>query len=490
MMTRFLAFLLLAQTAFGAVTLTNDMRTWEGRAFNAPVKFTPLLGWTSNSTYVVNGPEFTKIPINGIVTVSNLQSGVFGVTQNNRGIVIAVPNSNAVLNFSQVATNGLTIYSYTLPISGGSGITNNQHLPGVPTGNGSGLTNLQASAVTGVLNGVAVSNAVSLYVSNSAVANNGGVSVTNGQITTTGKITVGSGGVTVSSGGASIAGTVNISGNTEIHGVLTTTNLVVGSWNVTNNAQGDFVMEGETEAQRYTFDFNDGPSYGFHAPVFYGSGAGLTDVPNADSVSGILRIGSLEDGENLRMDFGYGFDNTLLTYGWNSNAVTFGANEVFSRKFTGDGLGLTNLQASAVSGVLNGVAVSNAPYVTATNANINNGRVVMGEANAEIKIGSGATVRVTIHHSGAEGFFKNNVGPLNVIVANANQMNLSSSNVVASSNIVAGGRATATNGFIVRSNAWLAPPTLNEGDVWYTSSNGIPATVYKVGGVLTTNLYP
>lgn len=46
---------------------------------------------------------------------------------------------------------------------------------------------------------------------------------------------------------------------------------------------------------------------------------------------------------------------------------------------------------------------------------------------------------------------------------------------------------TATAGTTVRSNAWLNVPTLNEGDVWLTSSNGVPHVIWKFGGTLTTN---
>lgn len=45
---------------------------------------------------------------------------------------------------------------------------------------------------------------------------------------------------------------------------------------------------------------------------------------------------------------------------------------------------------------------------------------------------------------------------------------------------------TAYGGFVVKSNAFLTPPVLQEGDNWYFSSNGIPHVRYYLGGSATT----
>jgi len=50
---------------------------------------------------------------------------------------------------------------------------------------------------------------------------------------------------------------------------------------------------------------------------------------------------------------------------------------------------------------------------------------------------------------------------------------------------------TAYGGFIVKSNAFLTPPTLAEGDAWFFTSNAIPHVRYRLGGVnITTRLVP
>jgi len=47
---------------------------------------------------------------------------------------------------------------------------------------------------------------------------------------------------------------------------------------------------------------------------------------------------------------------------------------------------------------------------------------------------------------------------------------------------------TPTNGIIIKSNSWLAVPTLVPGDVFLTSSNGVPTKIWSdAGGVLHTN---
>jgi len=57
--------------------------------------------------------------------------------------------------------------------------------------------------------------------------------------------------------------------------------------------------------------------------------------------------------------------------------------------------------------------------------------------------------------------------------------------VTITTNLNIGSLTTSTNGFLVTSNSVLKPPTLNEGDNWYFSSNGIPHVSYKIGGVTT-----
>jgi len=64
--------------------------------------------------------------------------------------------------------------------------------------------------------------------------------------------------------------------------------------------------------------------------------------------------------------------------------------------------------------------------------------------------------------------------------------NVSGSNFIGSGAQLSG-TASAAGGLVLKSNSWLTIPTLQEGDVWLGSSNGILHSISLVGGTYTTN---
>ena len=273
MMTRFFSTLLamVALPALAAVTITNDMREIQGGAFNSPVTFYPLQSWSSNGTYIVNGPAKTFTPRNGIITVTNIQFGSYAVVQNKSTNYIAVSTDlSGTYNLAQLSTNGLTIYSGTL----GSGfpgvvkVTSTDTTPGVlgakmvagsgialSTNTPSGDADLVITA-TGVpanpIDGYAVTNAPYLHILDGPfVLQSSGldpVSITAGDETA--EIT-GSLNVSATVRGASFTGNqsgiTNDAGLTIAQQITQATNgLGSGSGDVT--AAGDNVFTGTTNA--------------------------------------------------------------------------------------------------------------------------------------------------------------------------------------------------------------------------------------------------
>ena len=153
---RRLLVLLLLLTAFsvraasiGSV-VTGDMRTVTSGAFNSPITLDPLSTPISNGTYTVIGPSITVTPRAG--TFSNwLETGNYKFTQNGKSFYIAVPGDGSTNNVNALATNGLTLYSYTLG-SGFPGLvkaTTTDTTPNVLTNKlraGSGVTLTTANA--------------------------------------------------------------------------------------------------------------------------------------------------------------------------------------------------------------------------------------------------------------------------------------------------------------------------------------------------------
>jgi hypothetical protein len=120
-MRHFFIFFWFAAFAACGVTITNDMREINGAAYNAAITITPLTYWNSNDTYIVNGPARTYTPSTGIVTMTNIQQGLYSVKQASHVMYIAAPSGTGTYNLAQLSTNGLTIYSGTL----GSGYPGN-----------------------------------------------------------------------------------------------------------------------------------------------------------------------------------------------------------------------------------------------------------------------------------------------------------------------------------------------------------------------------
>lgn len=170
----------------------------------------------------------------------------------------------------------------------------------------------------------------------------------------------------------------------------------------------------------------------------------------------------------------------IEVFGLTNNNSAFTGSHYIPGIITGNGIGVTNVAGFNTNIAGAGMISNSMPVVQINGVLYVPGTLLAGNLASAMNPGTTTIYNIRTDTGTAAGVFVEGSIGLNGTRA------LGIGGYVNDVGSVSNMTVTAYGGFVVKSNAFLTPPVLQEGDNWYFSSNGIPHVRYYLGGSATT----